>query len=140
MKVISVLIVAIYFFVMSNGKPNPLETMIEQDRGYVGCLLGSGTDCWGPNMKGSGCCKPGLSCTGKKPCYYGRVCSKRRVCEPSKKDPGCSCLDFMSGDYGNCQKKYWGKKICYVSDGKKCSDSRYSKSAEKYYSWVACTN
>ena len=33
MKVISVLIVAIYFVVVSNGKPNPLETMIEQDRG-----------------------------------------------------------------------------------------------------------
>jgi len=140
MKVISVLIVAIYFIVVSNGKPNPLETMIEEDRGYVGCLLGSGTDCAGDNLKGSGCCAPGLSCTGKKNCPYGRRCLKRLVCETAKKDAGCSCLDFMSGDYGNCQKEFWGKKICYVSDGKKCSDSRYSKSAEKYYSWVACTN
>merc|ERR1712126_578557 len=71
--------------VVSNGKPNPLETMIEEDRGYVGCLLGSGTDCAGDNLKGSGCCAPGLSCTGKKNCPYGRRCLKRLVCETARK-------------------------------------------------------
>ena len=35
MKVFSLLIVAIYFVVVSNGKPNPLETMIAQDRGKI---------------------------------------------------------------------------------------------------------
>jgi len=138
MKVFLLLIVAIYFVVVSNGMPNPLETMIAQDRGYVGCTLKTGVDCSGPNMKGSGCCAPGLSCTKKKPCGYGQKCSGRNVCETAKKDAGCSCLDFMSGDYGNCKTEYWGKKICYT-DGKICSDSQYSKSSEKYFSWVACT-
>merc|ERR1719270_796786 len=60
-------------------------------------------------MKGSGCCLPGLSCTKKEACGYGQKCVGRLECETAKKDAGCSCLDFKSGEYGNCEKDFWDK-------------------------------
>ena len=65
-----------------------------------------------------------------------------RICKATDDEKTCTCLSFMSGRYGNCQKEYkhyaLNGKICYIQDKDACSDAIYSGSAKKYFSWEAC--
>ena len=50
------------------------------------------------------------------------------------KPTNCECMDFMSGDYGNCKKD----ELCYIDALACCKDNKMSKSAKYYYSRIAC--
>jgi len=137
MKLMPFLCLGIFFFDVSIGLPNPLETMIVEDRG---CSLSQGTVCGGYRVTQRDCCKPGLSCQSN---------GYRGICEPiKKKKEECICIPtFLHKGYGNCKTDYQGKgPICYVSKeaAKYCSDAKKSESASrrtmtwKGYSWEAC--
>jgi len=115
---------------VTSGKPNALETTIEEDRGC------SGTEdmtCGGPRYTGNTCCKGGYHCVQKT------STSRWMTCQPK-----CVCRDFMKGGYGNCKKDYEEKgtskkgKICYVPSFSRCADQEWSNYANSLYSWIAC--
>merc|ERR1712136_292486 len=116
-KLMPFLCLGIFFFDVSIGMPNPLETMIVEDRG---CSLSQGTVCGGYRVTQRDCCKPGLSCQSN---------GYRGICEPiKKKKEECICIPtFLHKGYGNCKTDYQGKgPICYVSKeaAKYCSDAK----------------
>ena len=53
---------------------------------------------------------------------------------------GCSCSTYVSvtTGFGNCEKDFKGKPICYVNEPSSCSDLKENSSTGKRYSWDAC--
>ena len=45
----------------------------------------------------------------------------------------------MTTGFGNCEKNFKGKPICYVNEPSSCSDLKESSSTGKRYSWDACS-
>ena len=60
---------------------------------------------------------------------------------PAPPSGGCSCSTYVSvtTGFGNCEKDFKGKPICYVNEPSSCSDLKESSSTGKRYSWDACS-
>jgi len=149
MKLMPLLVLAIYFVVVSTGYPNPLNTTKVdnvKDRGCSGWAGGLGKTCNSARSAiGEQCCPAGAACKWERLPNGVSVGKCRKLTEKEieakKQETECECLDFMNGAYGNCKKLYkynWKYPICYISDTACCEDKKWSSSAGKYYSARAC--
>lgn len=101
--------------------------------GYCKDCADEGDWCYMDNLSGikSSCCKEGLVCD--------KMNMKNGYAHCIKKEPGCSCTSkIYGGRYGRCIWDYKGGRICYISPKATCSDREFSRSANSYYSWIAC--